>query len=71
MNTTHLHSKLATLGFAVLAVALAEPAPPTAQAQTESYITAADEAAACEGVYNTYVPPTTEDECRALAADRL
>ena len=65
------YSKIkATLGIAVIAVALAWLAPPTAQAQTESYITAADEAAACEGVCNTYVPPQTEDECRELAGER-
>ena len=64
------HNKKATLGIAVIAVALAGLAPPTAQAQTESYITASDEAAACEGVCNTFVPPQDEQECRDLANER-
>lgn len=38
----------ATLGIAG-GIAAAGLAPPTAQAQTESYITDADESAACEG----------------------
>ena len=60
---------MTTLGFAVV-VSLAGLAPPTAQAQTESYITEADLAAACDGVCNTYVPPQTEDECEELWRDR-
>ena len=57
------------LGIAGVVVAVLGLAM-TAQAQTESYITDADEAASCEGVCNTYVPPQDEAECRALAAER-
>lgn len=58
------------LGIVVIALA-SRLAPPTAQAQTESYITDIDEAAACEGVCNIYVPPQTKDECRELARSRF
>lgn len=44
---------------------------PPAEAQTESYITEADEAAACEGVCNTFVPPQTEAECEELMRTRF
>ena len=59
-----------TLGFVgvVLAAGLA---PPTAQAQEESYITDAAEAASCASVCNTFVPPQTEDECEELHRDRF
>ena len=68
---TILTKKWATLGFAgvLVAVLTVTQAPPTL-AQTESYITAADEASACEGVCNTYVPPQDEQECRDLANER-
>lgn len=67
---SYFSARLTTLGFAVVVLAVGL-APPTAQAQTESYITDADEAAACEGVCNTYVPPQTEDECKQLHRDRF
>lgn len=61
---------MVALGIAV--IALAGLAPVTlAQAQTESYITDVDEAAACEGVCNTFVPPQTEKECRGLVQSRI
>ena len=62
-------SRLAPLSFAV--GVLASGLAPPALAQTESYITDADEAAACEGVCNTYVPPQTEEECRELHLERF
>lgn len=72
MSKLSVNPKLATLGVvgvivsvAVLAVNFAPPA----MAQTESYITDAEEAASCEGVCNTFVPPQDEDECRALASE--
>ena len=52
--------------MAVLAVTQA----PKAQAQEESYITDAAEAAACASVCNTFVPPQTEQECRTLYWER-
>ncbi len=55
--------KWATLGIAGIAVALAGLAPPTAQAQTESYINS------CQP--GCYVPPQTEDECEELHRDRF
>ena len=64
----------AFLGFVGVVVSVAvltvNQSPPT-QAQTESYITDADEAAACEGVCNTFVPPQTEEECEELRSERL
>ena len=51
---------------------IAGPAPITPTlAQEESYITDAAEAASCENVCNTYVPPQDEQECRDLANERL
>ena len=74
MMTAQISQKSAILGIveivatvAVLAVTHA----PAAQAQTESYITDADLAAACEGVCNTFVPPHTEDECEELHRDQF
>ncbi len=61
MNSNiYQHNSL--LAVAVIAVALCGLAP-TAQAQEESYITDAAEAAACASVCNTFVPPQTEEEC--------
>ena len=71
MDTT-LTKKLATLGIVgvVVAVLAITHAPPTAQAQTESYITDAADEAACNSVCNTFVPPQDEQECRDLANER-
>lgn len=72
MNDTSIIKKSAILGIVgiIVTAVLAVTHAPPAQAQTESYITDADLAAACEGVCNTFVPPHTEDECEELWSER-
>ncbi len=68
--------KTTTLGLIwcvvfVAALAVNFTHAPTAEAQEESYITDAAEAASCENVCNTFVPPQDEQECRDLASSRF
>lgn len=69
MRKLSFNPKLATLGFVGVIVSLAVLA--VNQAQEESYITDAAEAASCANVCNTFVPPQTEDECEELMRTRF